>query len=83
MINKGGQKEIVEQGVTGYLWDTEEECIEGTKRLIRVEKMREEMAERVAKEADKYSMELFFKRNQKLLEKIQKRKVLRRSKWRR
>ena len=83
VINKGGQKEMIEQGVTGYLWNTEEECIERTKRLIQAEKMRKEMAQRAAKEADKYSMEMFFKRNQNLFEGLQKRKVLRRSKWRR
>ena len=83
VINKGGQKEMIEQGVTGYLWNTEEECIERTKRLIQAEKMRKEMAKRAAKESDKYSMEMFFKRNQNLFEGLQKRKVLRRSKWRR
>ena len=35
VINKGGQKEMIEQGVTGYLWNTEEECIERTKYKSR------------------------------------------------
>src|SRR5699024_11124336 len=31
VINKGGQRETVLDGVTGYTWNTEEECVEKTR----------------------------------------------------
>jgi glycosyltransferase involved in cell wall biosynthesis len=34
VINKGGQREIVESGVSGFLWDNREECLERTVELM-------------------------------------------------
>jgi glycosyltransferase involved in cell wall biosynthesis len=34
VINKGGQKEIVSQGESGYLWHTVDELIEYSMRLM-------------------------------------------------
>jgi len=44
VINAGGQKEIVENGENGFLWDTEEELINRTFELVRNSKLREKLS---------------------------------------
>lgn len=68
VIEKGGQKEIVEQGVNGYLWNKKEECVQHTLKLIKEETKRKEMAKLSAEMADKYSMEHFLEQNKKLFQ---------------
>lgn len=45
VINKGGQAEIVEHGVSGFLWDTLEELHEYTGLLAGDEELRERMSQ--------------------------------------
>lgn len=66
VINKGGQKETVEEGVHGYRWDTEEECVEKTCQLINNNALRTAMANKCVKAAKKYSIEVFHKLNQEV-----------------
>ena len=66
VINKGGQKETVEEGVHGYRWDTEEECVEKTCQLIKNNALRTAMANKCVKAAKKYSIEVFHKLNQEV-----------------
>lgn len=63
VINKGGQKETVIDGITGFTWNTEEECVEKTRRLIEDDNLRKEMAEKSAVRANEYSIEKFYERN--------------------
>lgn len=44
VINAGGQKEIIEDGKNGYLWDTLEELFSKTVSLIANEKLLEKMS---------------------------------------
>jgi glycosyltransferase involved in cell wall biosynthesis len=61
VINKGGQKEIVENGVNGFLWDTPEQLIERTIYLSQHDDERQILAERAVEKAKKYSLENFTK----------------------
>lgn len=59
VINAGGQKEIVESGVDGFLWNTLEELKDYTIKLIEDKKMLEEMSEKAFKKAEKFDKENF------------------------
>jgi len=59
VINKGGQREIVQHGVNGFLWDTLEELKEYTAMLMNDEKLRARMAEAAKESARLYSREIF------------------------
>ena len=71
VINKGGQKETVEDGVNGYLWDTEDECIKKTKQLIDNDKLREKFALESVKRAKNYSIENFNLENERLFNELE------------
>lgn len=70
VINKGGQKETVEEGVNGFRWNDEKECVEKTKRLIDDDTLRKKMAELSAKMAESYSIEEFERRSRKVFDEI-------------
>jgi glycosyltransferase involved in cell wall biosynthesis len=59
VINKGGQKEIIENGVNGFLWDTSEQLIEKTIYLSDYDDERKKMSIRAMEKARKYSLENF------------------------
>jgi glycosyltransferase involved in cell wall biosynthesis len=59
VINKGGQKEIVNNGVNGFMWDTPEELIEKTLYLIQHDDERENMAARAIHRAKNFSLDKF------------------------
>ncbi len=59
VINAGGQKEIVEDGKSGYVWNTEEEFIEKTTLLIQNVKLRESIARYARQRAKMFSAEIF------------------------
>lgn len=62
VINKGGQPEIVEHGVSGFLWDTMQELKEYTARLVGDERLRERMSEAARERAKLFSREAFGER---------------------
>lgn len=59
VVNKGGQREIVQHGVNGFLWDTLKELKEYTGTLINDDKLRARMAEAARERARLYSREMF------------------------
>ena len=59
VINKGGQKEIVENGINGFRWDTPEELIEKTIYLIQHEDERKKMSECAIEKSKHYSLDNF------------------------
>ena len=61
VINKGGQREIVQHGVNGFVWDTLEELKEYTGILINDDKLRARMAEAARESSWLYSREMFVK----------------------
>ena len=59
VINKGGQKEIVTDGVNGVLWNTEEEWIDKTSQLIENKDMLQMLSRAAKLRAEGFSKELF------------------------
>ena len=59
VINKGGQREIVEHGVSGFLWNTLEELKLYTLQIARDEKFRIRMADAARLRAQRFSTEKF------------------------
>lgn len=67
VINLGGQKEIVENGVNGFLWDTPEELEEKTLNLIKDEDKRKKIAAHALNSVSKFSKEEFTKHISELI----------------
>lgn len=71
VIRRGGQTETVEEGVNGFLWESEKECIEKTMRLIEDDNLRMQLAEVASERANDYSIETFYERNEALFHELQ------------
>lgn len=59
VINAGGQKEIVEEGKNGYLWDTEEKLIKDTHMVATDTKLFEKLSVEASKSSKQFSKERF------------------------
>lgn len=59
VINAGGQKEIVESGIDGYLWNTLDELKDYTLELIENKKLIEEMSTKAFEKSKKFDKENF------------------------
>ena len=58
-IKKGGQVEIVEHGVSGFLWETLDELESYTQHLLTDDNLRAQMSEAARKRAQMFSRESF------------------------
>jgi len=61
VINRGGQPEIVEHGVSGFVWETLDELKNYTSRLIGDDDLRRQMSVAARKRAQMFSREMFLK----------------------
>lgn len=61
VINKGGQRELVEHGVSGFLWNTLEELRRYTTQVARDERLRLQMAEAARARAQLFTSDNFVK----------------------
>lgn len=59
VINKGGQKEIVEQGVNGYLFNSVNDLVTYTQALIAHPDKRNQLAQAAQKRAEDFSIQSF------------------------
>lgn len=59
VINEGGQKEIVEEGVTGMLWNSLEELEEKTVALTKNTSLLKKLSTAAEKRAQAFSLEVF------------------------
>ena len=59
VINLGGQKEIVEDGKSGYLWNTLDEMEDLTIKIISDKKLAEKLSKEAIKRSKMYSKEKF------------------------
>lgn len=59
VINKGGQSEIVEHEISGFVWDTLDELKNYTARLISDDNLRLQMSAAARKRAQMFSREMF------------------------
>jgi glycosyltransferase involved in cell wall biosynthesis len=62
VVNKGGQQEIVEHGVSGFLWNSLEELRQYTELLMRDEQLRARMEAAARARAAQFSRERFLSR---------------------
>lgn len=67
VINGGGQKEIVEDGLSGFLWNSLEELETRTLQLIRDEKLLRKMSDNAYDRAKDFSEEDFCKKVQAII----------------
>lgn len=61
VINAGGQSEIVNNAVNGFLWNTLDECAEYTRILISDENLRCTMAEKASMRSKDFSIQAFYR----------------------
>lgn len=66
VIGRGGQREIVEDGVSGFLCNNLEEMVEKTVLLSQDDALRDRMAEAAIRRAREFSMDRFFARFQEI-----------------
>ena len=59
VINKGGQSEIVEHGISGFVWETLDELEKYTTRLMSDYNLRLQMSAAARKRAQMFSREVF------------------------
>ncbi|MGA2968062.1 MAG: glycosyltransferase family 4 protein [Candidatus Levyibacteriota bacterium] len=59
VINAGGQKEIVRDGIDGFLFDSEKELLEKTARLIKDSLLLTKMAKKARAKAEQFSTDRF------------------------
>lgn len=62
VINKGGQKEIIEHGVSGYLWNERDALIEKTLACIKEEVDMADIAQHARERASTFSPESFYRK---------------------
>lgn len=67
VVNLGGQKEIVQEGINGFLWNSPEELEEKTFRLIEDEKLRNKFSVAAKNSVGKFSKEQFSKKIKALI----------------
>lgn len=67
VINAGGQKEIIEQGVNGYLWDNESELMQKTLDLVEKAEKLKEMSDKAIVSAKKFAQRDFCREIQNLI----------------
>jgi glycosyltransferase involved in cell wall biosynthesis len=61
VIGKGGQREIVEDGVSGFLFQTEQELVARTRQVIEQPVLRARMAGAARERSGRFSQERFTK----------------------
>lgn len=59
VINLGGQKEIVEDSISGLLWNTKEELIKKTQMVIKDTEVMKKLSENAIKRSKNFSIEKF------------------------
>lgn len=67
VINKGGQKEIVEDSKNGFLWETEQQLIDKTLRLMENENEWVKLSKEAQKRSLVFSEKEFYERIKKLV----------------
>jgi glycosyltransferase involved in cell wall biosynthesis len=67
VIEKGGQPEIVDDSINGFLWETQEELMQRTKRLMIDDNLREQMANLAQKKSQEFTIEKFCEELQKII----------------
>jgi len=72
VINKGGQPEIVDHGVDGFIWNTLEELKDYTRRLMLDDALRRKMSEAAREKSKKFDRKTFTNRFLEVIERLTK-----------
>ena len=67
VISKGGQKEIVDEGKNGLLWNTKSELLESTTDIINNPPKMQKLSKEAVKNARRFSQEIFLREYEKIL----------------
>jgi glycosyltransferase involved in cell wall biosynthesis len=67
VINKGGQKEIVDDGKNGLLWEKETELIAKTLRLMESQEEWQKLSKKAQKKSQDFSEKIFFHRIKEII----------------
>jgi len=59
VVGKGGAKEIIEEGETGFFWDNKDQLIKTTLNLIKDPRLMKNLFQNVVKSSKKFSKERF------------------------
>ena len=70
VINKGGQKEIVDHGINGFRWDTEEELHTYTRKVMHKEMDEEAMMKAAIEKSREFDESVFRRKIIKLIEEV-------------
>ncbi len=68
VINSGGQKEIITEDVNGFLWETQDEFIDKTEKVIKSEKLFTKISENAILKAKDFSVEIFCNKINKIFQ---------------
>lgn len=72
VINKGGQPEIVDHGVDGFIWNTLDELKDFTRRLMLDEPLRRRMSEAARQKSRKFDRKAFTNRFLEVIQRLSK-----------
>ncbi len=72
VIGMAGQKEVVQDGVNGFLWISEDELINKTLKVVRSKDLREELKNHAKKRVEEISFDSFFNRVDEMTDLLQK-----------
>lgn len=67
VVGKGGLREIVDEGVNGFLWDDQDDLISKTLQVIQKRSLWNKMSREAVKKADRFSKENFADNIKKLI----------------
>lgn len=67
LVNKGGHKEIVDDGTNGYLWNTEDQLVGLTRKAISDTKLMKKIAINAKEKSDRFSLSSFEEEVEKIL----------------
>ncbi|HUW22056.1 MAG TPA: glycosyltransferase family 4 protein [Candidatus Bathyarchaeia archaeon] len=70
VVGKGGQKEIIDSGRNGFLWNNIDEAQTFTRQLIEDEILWQKLSQNAVYESQKFSKDRFCKSYEKIIEKI-------------
>ncbi len=70
VYNAGGLPEIVEEGVSGFLWKTKDELIEKTHNIIKNTSLSSSIRKQALQKSKEFDVNVFYKAFDKVLEKL-------------
>ncbi|PIV12895.1 MAG: glycosyl transferase family 1, partial [Candidatus Nealsonbacteria bacterium CG03_land_8_20_14_0_80_36_12] len=62
VINKGGQKEIIQNNKDGFLWETSGDLIDLTEKVINDDKLMSSISEEAVKKSRNFSKKKFYEK---------------------